>query len=217
MNEVAINAPNLWRLDTPGHSGWARTARAGDPNKYFMVSTDSHANEPPDLWDKRIDAKYRERVPRIITDEQGVQWRYCEGYRPDRVRVMSFEGEDWVRSKPAPMCRTASATTAPTGSTSRSSSPTRASRCGRRPTRCSPTRSAGCGTTGRGSSLARIPTPCCRWPRSRPAISKARWPRSSGSPKSASARCRCRASRCGAGMTSSTSTTICRISTRCGG
>ena len=48
---------------------------------------------------ERIDAKYRERVPRIITDEQGVQWRYCEGYRPDRVRVMSFEGEDWVRSK----------------------------------------------------------------------------------------------------------------------
>jgi predicted TIM-barrel fold metal-dependent hydrolase len=99
MNEIPINAPNLWRLDTPGHSGWGRTARAGDPKKYFMVSTDSHANEPPDLWEKRIDAKYRERVPRIITDDQGVQWRYCEGYRPDRVRVMSFEGEDWVRSR----------------------------------------------------------------------------------------------------------------------
>jgi predicted TIM-barrel fold metal-dependent hydrolase len=99
MNDVAINAPNLWRLETPGHHGWNRTARADDPRKYFMVSTDCHANEPPDLWEKRIDAKYRERVPRIITDEQGVQWRYCEGYRPDRVRVMSFEGEDWVRSK----------------------------------------------------------------------------------------------------------------------
>ncbi len=99
MNEIPINAPNLWRLDTPGHSGWERTARVGDPKKYFMVSTDSHANEPPDLWEKRIDPKYRERVPRIITDDQGVQWRYCEGYRPDRVRVMSFEGEDWVRSK----------------------------------------------------------------------------------------------------------------------
>jgi len=99
MNEVPINAPNLWRLETPGHSGWARTARAGDPKKYFMVSTDSHANEPADLWVKRIDAKYRERVPRIITDEQGVQWRYCEGYRPDRVRVSSFEGEDWVRAQ----------------------------------------------------------------------------------------------------------------------
>ena len=97
--QTEINAPNLWRLETPGHTGWARTARAGDPNKYFMVSTDSHANEPADLWVTRIDAKYRERVPRIITDEQGVQWRYCEGYRPDRVRVMSFEGEDWLRQQ----------------------------------------------------------------------------------------------------------------------
>ena len=56
MNEVAINPPNLWRLETPGHSGWGHTARAGDPKKYFIVSTDSHANEPPDLWEKRIDA-----------------------------------------------------------------------------------------------------------------------------------------------------------------
>ena len=23
----------------------------------------------------------------------------CEGYRPDRVRVMSFEGEDWLRAQ----------------------------------------------------------------------------------------------------------------------
>ena len=97
--DVAINEPNLWRLDTPGHDGWSRTSRAEDLNKYFIVSTDCHANEPPDLWVTRIDPKYRERVPRINTDEKGVQWRYCEGYRPDRVRVMSFEGEDWVRSK----------------------------------------------------------------------------------------------------------------------
>jgi predicted TIM-barrel fold metal-dependent hydrolase len=99
LAETPINEPNLWRLETPGSEGWSRTSRADDANKYFMVSTDCHANEPPDLWEKRIDAKYRERVPRIITDEKGVQWRYCEGYRPDRVRVMSFEGEDWVRSK----------------------------------------------------------------------------------------------------------------------
>ena len=57
QSRAEINAPNLWRLETPGHSGWDRTARAGDPKKYFMVSTDSHANEPPDLWEKRIDAE----------------------------------------------------------------------------------------------------------------------------------------------------------------
>jgi hypothetical protein len=96
---VPINEENLWRLETPGADDWERTARAEDPKKYFMVSTDCHANEPPDLWATRLPEKYRERAPRIITDDKGVQWRYCEGYRPDRVRVMSFEGEDWVRSK----------------------------------------------------------------------------------------------------------------------
>ena len=99
MSQATINEPNLWRLETPGHLGWSRTARVGDPKKYFMVSTDSHANEPADLWVTRLPLEYRERAPRIITDEKGVQWRYTEGYRPDRVRVMSFEGEDWLRAQ----------------------------------------------------------------------------------------------------------------------
>jgi len=99
MSQAAINAPNLWRLETPGHTGWPRTARVNDPRKYFMVSTDSHANEPADLWVTRLPVQYRDRAPRIITDEKGVQWRYTEGYRPDRVRVMSFEGEDWLRAQ----------------------------------------------------------------------------------------------------------------------
>ncbi len=96
---VQINEENLWRLETPGTEGWGRTARVNDPKKYFMVSTDCHANEPPDLWAKRLPDVYKERAPRIVVDDKGVQWRYCEGYRPDRVRVMSFEGEDWIRSQ----------------------------------------------------------------------------------------------------------------------
>ncbi len=96
---VQINDENLWRLETPGAEGWERTARVKDPKKYFMVSTDCHANEPPDLWAKRLPDVYKERAPRIVVDDKGVQWRYCEGYRPDRVRVMSFEGEDWIRSQ----------------------------------------------------------------------------------------------------------------------
>ena len=54
MSQATINPENLWRLETPGHTGWQRTARVGDPKKYFMVSTDSHANEPADLWVKRL-------------------------------------------------------------------------------------------------------------------------------------------------------------------
>ena len=73
---VPINDENLWRLETPGADDWERTARVEDPKKYFMVSTDCHANEPPDLWATRLPEKYRERAPRVITDEKGVQWRY---------------------------------------------------------------------------------------------------------------------------------------------
>ena len=32
-HDVPINAPNLWRLETPGHTGWQRTARVDDPQE----------------------------------------------------------------------------------------------------------------------------------------------------------------------------------------
>ena len=36
---------NLWRRETPGATGWPRSARAGDPSKYFMLC-DAEANAP---------------------------------------------------------------------------------------------------------------------------------------------------------------------------
>jgi predicted TIM-barrel fold metal-dependent hydrolase len=62
-----------------------------------MVSADCHANEPSNLWAERMDAKYRDRLPRVITDKDGVQWRVSEGHRPDRIRFNSLEGEDQLR------------------------------------------------------------------------------------------------------------------------
>ena len=91
--------PNAWRTETPGHAGWPRTARPGDPNKYFVVSADTHANEPADLWAERIDAKYKSRIPRIETDANGVRWSVMEGFRPTKLRESRFEGEDLIRSK----------------------------------------------------------------------------------------------------------------------
>jgi predicted TIM-barrel fold metal-dependent hydrolase len=95
--ELTVNGPNVWRLQTPGHAGWPRSARPGDPRKYFIVSADAHANEPADLWATRIEAKYRERVPRVIVDASGVKWRVSEGHRPDRLRTDDLEGEDRLR------------------------------------------------------------------------------------------------------------------------
>ena len=97
MLDIEVNAPNEWRTETPGDMGWQASPRAGSEHKYFIVSTDCHANEPHDLWATRIEAKYRDRLPRIVTDENGVQWRISEGYRPDRIRLSELEGEDKLR------------------------------------------------------------------------------------------------------------------------
>jgi predicted TIM-barrel fold metal-dependent hydrolase len=98
MTEPLVNKPNLWRLETPGYQGWERTARPGDPKKYFMVSADSHANEPRDLWATRIEPPFRHRVPRVEVDANGVKWSISEGHRPNRLRDTEFEGEDRRRA-----------------------------------------------------------------------------------------------------------------------
>ena len=41
-----VNAPNRWRLETPGAEGWKRSVRLGDPDRHLMISADCHCNEP---------------------------------------------------------------------------------------------------------------------------------------------------------------------------
>ena len=90
---------NAWRAATPGCDTWPRSARPGAANKYFMVSADTHANEPANLWRERIDAKYKSRLPRIEVDANGVRWSVMEGFRPQKLRESQFAGEDLLRSK----------------------------------------------------------------------------------------------------------------------
>ncbi len=78
-------AKNEWRLESPGHGGWTRTARPDDPNKYFMVSADTHATEPPEYLE-RIEPEYKDRVPRLEPDENGSLWLVCEGSKPLMVK-----------------------------------------------------------------------------------------------------------------------------------
>lgn len=76
---------NQWRLESPGHTGWVRTARPDDPNKYFMVSADNHHTEPKDYFD-HIEPQYRDRVPRLEPDDNGALWLVCEGSKPLLVK-----------------------------------------------------------------------------------------------------------------------------------
>lgn len=53
---------------------------------FFVVSADSHVNEPPDLWAKRIDARFKDRIPHIEVDDKGRKWFVIEGFRKSMIR-----------------------------------------------------------------------------------------------------------------------------------
>jgi hypothetical protein len=43
--------------------------------------------EPPDLWVQRIDGRFRDRAPRVVSELQGKPgvWFVCEGLEPRSV------------------------------------------------------------------------------------------------------------------------------------
>ncbi len=45
---------------------------------YRLISSDSHIIEPADLWEKRIDARFRDRAPSLVREGDKDQW-YCDG------------------------------------------------------------------------------------------------------------------------------------------
>ena len=67
-------------------------------DRYFMVSADNHINGPPDLFEKRVDKRFRHRLPRQEVDENGVKWSITEGLRPMKIRDFKLSGEDRERS-----------------------------------------------------------------------------------------------------------------------
>jgi predicted TIM-barrel fold metal-dependent hydrolase len=89
----------LWRTETPGHDGWLQTTRPNDPNKFFVISADCHANEPHDWLFTRIDRAYLDKLPRIETDEKGQTFVVTDGARRWRIEKTEFDGEDLQRSK----------------------------------------------------------------------------------------------------------------------
>ena len=46
--------------------------------RYKLISSDSHIIEPPDLWQKRIEPRFRDRAPYLVREEDTDQW-YVDG------------------------------------------------------------------------------------------------------------------------------------------
>ena len=84
QQKVSVNA---WRRVTPENADWAARLQPGHPNKYFIVSCDNHANEPLDFLSARVEQKYRERIPHVVTEKDGTQWLISEGWPPQPVKI----------------------------------------------------------------------------------------------------------------------------------
>jgi len=39
--------------------------------QYNVIDADGHVLEPPDLWERYIEPKYRDRCPRLVIDGEG--------------------------------------------------------------------------------------------------------------------------------------------------
>lgn len=100
VSEVSLNEANAWRVKTPGGSeSWALTPYPRAGRKYLMISADTHLSPPPTLIRERIDARYKDRVPRQQRDKDGVLWTVIEGRPPMRILETALEAEDLYRSK----------------------------------------------------------------------------------------------------------------------
>jgi hypothetical protein len=53
---------------------------------YMLISSDSHIIEPADLWEQRIDRKFRDRAPRLVHEAYADQW-YAGGVRFGNIGI----------------------------------------------------------------------------------------------------------------------------------
>jgi predicted TIM-barrel fold metal-dependent hydrolase len=52
------------------------------PISYPIIDADAHVNEPPDLWQTRVEARLRERAPKVVKGPDGHdRWSFDNGQR----------------------------------------------------------------------------------------------------------------------------------------
>ena len=85
-------------------------------NGFKIIDSDMHIMEPPDLWEKYIDKKFRDRAPRGVTSKNvrdlrlvhpdGTEWAHKSTPQNDTSRGQNFEakqdifGNDAARGVP---------------------------------------------------------------------------------------------------------------------
>ncbi|HZR83680.1 MAG TPA: amidohydrolase family protein [Candidatus Binatia bacterium] len=67
---------------------------------YPILDADAHVNEPPDLWQSRVQSRLRDRAPKVLRTEDGDVWSFDDGKRLRPLGLTATAGLSYLQFKP---------------------------------------------------------------------------------------------------------------------
>lgn len=67
---------------------------------YPILDADAHVNEPPELWQSRVPAKWKARAPKVRHTDHGDVWDFDDGARLRPVGLTATAGLSYPQFKP---------------------------------------------------------------------------------------------------------------------
>lgn len=68
---------------------------------YPIVDADAHVNEPPELWQERVPAKWRDRAPKVLHTDEGDFWSFEDGKRSRPLGLTATAGLSYNQFRPS--------------------------------------------------------------------------------------------------------------------
>ena len=65
-----------------------------------IVDADAHVNEPPDLWQSRVPARWRDRAPKVLHTDDGDFWSFEDGKRSRALGLTATAGLSFPQFQP---------------------------------------------------------------------------------------------------------------------
>ncbi|MDQ1533432.1 MAG: hypothetical protein QOF28_1193 [Actinomycetota bacterium] len=65
-----------------------------------IIDADAHVNEPPDLWQTRVPARWRDRAPKVLHTDDGDFWSFEDGKRSRALGLTATAGLSYPQFRP---------------------------------------------------------------------------------------------------------------------
>jgi len=59
---------------------------------YPLISSDDHIIEPPDVWNGRLESRYQDRAPLVVSGDEGEFWTF-EGQKIPNIGLSVMAGK----------------------------------------------------------------------------------------------------------------------------